>query len=94
MTKDEMIWEIAHENHYPQLTVDRVVNEVLQKTTECLMRGERVQFYGFGTFEMQERAPRKARNPRTGEEISVPSKAVPVFKIGNTLKNLAVRTVK
>ena len=42
---------------------------------------------GFGTFEVRERAARKARNPQTGEEISIKASKVPAFKAGKALKD-------
>jgi len=45
-----------------------------------------VQIIGFGTFEVRDRAPRKGRNPQTGEEIAIPERKVPVFRKGKTFK--------
>jgi DNA-binding protein HU-beta len=55
--------------------------------TETLQKGEKVQIVGFGTFDVKERAARKARNPRTGEEIDVDASKAPVFKAGKALKD-------
>ncbi len=55
--------------------------EVLRDTVqESLSNDEEVNLIGFGKFEMQKRAARTARNPRTGEAIEIPSKSVPKFK--------------
>ena len=42
---------------------------------------------GFGTFEVKERAARKGRNPRTGDDIEIPASKNPVFKAGKALKD-------
>lgn len=41
--------------------------------------GDKVRVTGFGVFEVKERKARKARNPKTGETISVPAKVVRKF---------------
>jgi len=51
-----------------------------------LARKESVRLVGFGTFGVRERAARNARNPRTGESISLPEASVPFFKAGKELK--------
>jgi integration host factor subunit beta len=50
-----------------------------------------VELRGFGSFKVKERGSRKARNPRTGAAVDVPSKLVPYFKASNELKELVDR---
>ena len=40
-----------------------------------------------GAFESKARPARKARNPRTGEEIKIAASKAPVFKAGKALKD-------
>ena len=54
---------------------------------ESLKNGEKVQIVGFGAFEVKERPARKARNPKTGEDIPIPATKVPAFKAGKALKD-------
>ena len=49
---------------------------------------EKIQFRGFGNFEVRERAERKGRNPQTGETIKINASKAPVFKAGTALKEL------
>jgi len=51
-----------------------------------LARGDRVELRGFGAFSARARNERVGRNPRTGAEVAVPSKAAPFFKIGKELR--------
>ena len=51
-----------------------------------LKKGEKVQIVGFGAFEVKERPARKARNPKTGEEIQIGARRSPMFKPGKSLK--------
>ena len=53
----------------------------------ALVKGEKVQLIGFGTFEVRERAAKEGRNPRTGETIKIAATKVPAFKAGKALKD-------
>lgn len=55
--------------------------------TETLAEGDKIQLVGFGTYEVKERAARTGRNPRTGEEMTIPATKVPGFKAGKVLKD-------
>ena len=50
------------------------------------MRGGRIELRNFGVFEVKQRKPRKARNPRTGEKVKVPAKLVVTFKPGREME--------
>ena len=62
------------------------VETFLDGIKQALAKGEKVSIVGFGTFRVKERRPRVGRNPRTGQEIQVPSKKVPYFKAGKEFK--------
>ena len=54
----------------------------------ALQNGQEVEIRGFGSFRFRNRAPRKGRNPKTGEKVDVPPKKIPYFKMGKELKAL------
>ena len=64
--------------------------EVVQSTFDCIIdaikKEGRIELRNFGVFEVKERAPRKARNPRTGAPVDVPAKKVVVFKPGRLME--------
>jgi len=62
------------------------VDAVLDAITASLKKGQAVTLVGFGTFKVAKRKARTGRNPRTGKEIKIPAKKVPVFKAGSELK--------
>lgn len=62
------------------------VDAVLDAITGSLKKGQAVTLVGFGTFKVAKRKARTGRNPRTGKEIKIPAKKVPVFKAGSELK--------
>ena len=84
MTKADLV-EICAEK--TGLTVDAFLDAV----KASLEMGKNIEIRGFGTFKVKLRKARKARNPRTGEEVPVPDRKVPVFKPSNEFKNLIVR---
>jgi integration host factor subunit beta len=87
MIKSELIAKLAGENpHLTRADVERVVNTVLDRMTEALEEGGRVELRGFGAFSVRERPARAGRNPRTGETVEVAAKAVPFFKSGKELR--------
>lgn len=63
------------------------VDAVIEAITNGLIKGEKIQLVGFGTFEVSERAERKLRNPQTGEEIHVGASKAPKFRFSASLKN-------
>ncbi len=87
MLRSQLIDKLAME--YPHLRhedVERVVNVILCEIGDALARGDRVELRGFGAFSVRQRGARKGRNPRTGEPVRVPAKAVPFFKAGKELR--------
>lgn len=87
MLKSQLIDKLAGE--YPHLRhedVEKVVNVILEEIGGALARGDRVELRGFGAFSVRRRDARKGRNPRTGEPVKVPAKAVPFFKPGKELR--------
>ena len=82
MTKKEMAKAIAEEMGLTQGQAREVVQRVFDGITETLLNEGRIELRNFGVFEVKKRKPRKARNPRTGENVLVPAKLVVTFKPG------------
>ncbi len=81
MTKADLA-RIVYERHggISNKEASRLVDVILHLIKQGLLRGERVQITGFGTFIVREKKGRKGRNPQTGEEmIILPQKSV-VFR--------------
>ena len=69
-------------------TVEAAVNAFIESVEEALVKGDKVQLIGFGTFETRERKARQGRNPRKpGEVIKIDASKAPVFKAGKALKD-------
>ena len=88
MTKAELVDQIyAKAGLASKAVTEKALNATIAALSDALAAGETVTFTGFGTFKVSERAPRKGRNPRTGEEIEIPSCKVVKFIPGKGLKD-------
>ena len=86
MTRAELIVNVADNAKIDRKTAEKAVAATFEAIKRALIEGDKVQVLGFGTFEVRERAARKGRNPRTGEEIEIKSSKLPSFKSGKSLK--------
>ena len=87
MTKSELIVRLAE--RFPQLVTkdaDFAVKMILDAMSDALVRGDRIEIRGFGSFALNYRPPRTGRNPKSGDKVSVPAKWVPHFKAGKELR--------
>ncbi|NNJ91069.1 MAG: integration host factor subunit beta [Gammaproteobacteria bacterium] len=88
MTKSELIDMIADDQgHLSFRDVEEATNCILNHMSEALADGERIEIRGFGAFSLHKREAKLGRNPRTGEQVSVPEKYVPHFKPGKILSD-------
>ena len=93
MTKNELARELADDFELPRRQVAELVDGILDRITQVLKSGDKVQLTPFGQFKIRDRAARVARNPQTGEPVNVPAKRVLKFIAGRSLKE-AVGTAK
>ncbi len=88
MNKAEFVAVVAARTNSSQKHAAEMVDAFMDTVGEVLMQGEKVQFAGFGTFDVKVRRAREGRNPRKPEEtIKIPEAKVPTFKAGKTLKD-------
>ena len=88
MTKADVIARIASQTGLTKTDVREVVEGFLDSVRYSLKKDDPLEIRGFGTFSVVSRAPRKARNPRTGDEVQIPARKQPVFKPSRELKGL------
>lgn len=88
MTKKEIVKRISDEINLTQLKTKDIVQRTLDAIIQTLVAEGRIELRNFGVFEVKRRAPRKARNPRTGDKVYVPAKAVVTFKPGKEMEEL------
>lgn len=76
----------ANCDHMTDMVIDDAVREILNLMTDTLANDGRVEVRGFGSFCLHHRRARTGRNPKTGESVPVPAKAIPHFKPGKALR--------
>ncbi|MFK8137728.1 MAG: HU family DNA-binding protein [Bdellovibrionales bacterium] len=87
MTKADLINHIAEKANITRVKAETVVNTIFDSMVDALMRGDRIEIRGFGSFVNRQYDAYKGRNPRTGEIIEVKEKKLPFFKVGKELKD-------
>ena len=91
MNKTELIAAVAEKTGLTKKDAERVINATVDTITESLVKGEKVQVFGFGIFEVKNREARVGRNPRTKESIQIPATRLPVFKAAKALKDTVAK---
>jgi len=87
MTKADLINLIAEKSNITRVKAETVVNTIFDSMVEALLRNDRIEIRGFGSFVNRDYDAYKGRNPRTGEVIEVSEKKLPFFKVGKELKD-------
>jgi integration host factor subunit beta len=85
-TKKDLIERIANDTNIKRGDVKTVVQQFLQHMMDELAVGNRLEFRDFGVFEVQDRAPRLALNPKTLEPVPVPPRKSIRFKLGRLMR--------
>lgn len=88
VTKKDLVHRIAERTGETKVVTKNIIQMFLDEIIRELSAGNRLEFRDFGVFEVRERRPRKAQNPRTLEKVDVPAKRVVKFKVGRIMREL------
>lgn len=88
MNKTELIAAVAEKAEISKKDAEKAVKAFTDVITDELVKGEKIQLVGFGTFEVSERAEREGRNPKSGEVMKIAASKSPKFKAGKALKDM------
>ena len=88
MNKTELIVAIAENAEISKKDAEKALKAFTDVVAAELVKGEKIQLVGFGTFEVSERAAREGRNPKTGEKMPIAASKTPKFKAGKALKDM------
>ncbi|MDR3567896.1 MAG: integration host factor subunit beta [Syntrophobacteraceae bacterium] len=86
MTKSELIEALAKAEGITLKAAEIAVNVTFESMEQALVRSDRLEIRGFGSFKVKDYEGYKGRNPKTGALIEVSSKKLPFFKVGKELK--------
>lgn len=87
MNKVEFIAAVSTKANITKKDATVAVNAVLETITETLAKGESIQFVGFGSFNVKDRAARIATVPGTTKTVQVPASKAVSFKSGKDLRS-------
>ena len=85
MTKKDIVRKIARELGSGHVETAKIVQAVFDNIIMVLEKEGRIELRNFGVFDVRQRAPRKARNPRTNEQVLVPARASIAFAPGKEM---------
>ena len=87
MNKGELVSAVAEKAGLSKGEATRAIESTFEVITRALSQGDEVKVVGFGSFLIAERAAGEARNPRTGEKVSVAAAKMPKFRAGAQLRS-------
>lgn len=87
MNKAELVAAISEKSELSKKDAEKALKAFEDVVTEQLVKNEKVQLVGFGTFDVAERAAREGRNPQTNEKMLIEASKAPRFKAGKALKD-------
>jgi integration host factor subunit beta len=87
MNKSDLIEAFSKDTNLPLRKSEEIVNVVFAMLSDTLVRGDRIEIRGFGSFIVKTYKGYTGRNPKTAENIAVPGKRLPFFKTGKELKD-------
>ena len=94
MNKADLVAKVAEKAGLTKKDAEKAINAFVASVQEALVKKDKVQMIGFGTFEVKERAARTGRNPQTGDAIKIAASKAPVFKAGKALKDAVNKSKK
>ncbi len=86
MLKKDIVNKVSAELSLPKQDVSVAVDIILEKISEALEQGRRVELRGFGSFSTRTRKPRSTKNPRTGVVMDIPERKTLHFTMSKSLK--------
>ena len=86
MTKSNLITLFVTKENLTEVNATRIVNLIFDGFKDALVKGDRIEIRGFGSFILREYRSYAGRNPKTGKVVEVKSKRSPHFKVGKELK--------
>ena len=88
MNRSDLINELKNQTLLSRKDAEKFVETFFGAVSDTLMKNDRVEIRGFGSFTVKKYKPYVGRNPKTGTKISVPPKKLPFFKVGRELKEM------
>lgn len=88
MVKADIVNRVAEEAKLRRSAAVKAVEAMIEALRDAMVQGERIEFRGFGVFQVKPRKRGVGRNPRTGTEVRIPPGRTVRFKPGKDLRDL------
>ena len=88
MNKSDLVTKMSKASNLTKKDSEKALNAFINTVTNELVKGEKIQLVGFGTFEVSKRPARTGRNPQTKQTITIAASKTPRFKAGKALKDI------
>lgn len=85
MNKSELIQTVAEKIKISNDEATAMVDTFFESMREAMLRGDRIEIRGFGSFKVKNYEGYLGRNPKTGQSVQVKPKKMPFFKAGKGL---------
>lgn len=92
MNKQELIDAVASATGSTKAVACEAIDAVIEAISSAVVKGDTVQFAGYGSFSRGVRAARTGRNPSTGQVINIPAAKKIIFTAGKAVKDAVNRT--
>jgi integration host factor subunit alpha len=86
LTRKELAGVLSDKLGYSQSSCAQIVDSFISNMKQALLKGEEIKLVHFGTFTVREKAPRRGRNPRTGETITIKKRRTVSFRASKKLR--------
>lgn len=88
MVKADIVNRVAEVTRIRKSQATLAVDALFDALRDAMVKGERIEFRGFGVFQVKPRKRGIGRNPRTGHEVKIPPGRTVRFKPGKDLRDL------
>jgi DNA-binding protein HU-beta len=86
--KLDIVNAVVNKTGVTRTKAEQAVETVFEAMKSALGKGERIELRRFGVFNVRPRKTGIGRNPRTGQEVSIPPGKAVRFKPGKELQTL------
>ncbi len=86
MNKADLVLKVAARADVTQKVAKVIVDAIFDGMKDSLIKGERIEIRGFGSFVVKNYQGYTGRNPKTGRLVEVSAKRLPFFKVGKELR--------
>jgi DNA-binding protein HU-beta len=90
MNKEELTTAISAKTGLTKKSAQETLDAALDTIMDAVRDGDKITISGFGTFLLAQRSARKARNPKTGDEIQIAARKLPRFIPGKKFREMAL----